>query len=161
MQGKKAISNIEKSPLYQSQVQAGEEALLQNASATGGLRGGNVQRALGEFRPQLLNQLIQQRYQNYGGLAGQGLNTAGRLLETGQQATTNIAQFGQAAAAGQAAGSLSTGSNLSNIVERQGQAAAGAEIAKGQAQADGIGGIAGAFGGIVGGSGGGALGGLL
>ena len=55
-----AITAIEQSPLFQAQVRQGEEALLQQASATGGLRGGNIQGALAQFRPQMLQQQIEQ-----------------------------------------------------------------------------------------------------
>ena len=49
-----------------------ENALLQNASATGGLRGGNTQSALSELRPALLTSLIEQSYSRAGDLAGYG-----------------------------------------------------------------------------------------
>ncbi len=67
-----AIDELEQSPLFQSLAQQGETAMLQQASATGGLRGGNIQGALAEYRPQLLNQQIQQQMANLGGLASLG-----------------------------------------------------------------------------------------
>ena len=73
-----AISQIEQSPEFAEQVRQGEEAILANAAATGGLRGGNTQRALAQFRPALLSQLINQRYEQLGGLSGQGLQAAGQ-----------------------------------------------------------------------------------
>ena len=73
-----AISQIEQSPEFTEQVRQGEEAILANAAATGGLRGGNTQRALAQFRPALLSQLINQRYEQLGGLSGQGLQAAGQ-----------------------------------------------------------------------------------
>jgi hypothetical protein len=54
-----AYSGIELSPIFQSMVQQGEAGILANASATGGLRGGNIQAALGQFRPQMLQSMIQ------------------------------------------------------------------------------------------------------
>ncbi len=63
-----AIDAINNSQAMQTYMQQGENAILQNASATGGLRGGNTQAALSQFRPQLLNQLINQQYSNLGGL---------------------------------------------------------------------------------------------
>ena len=57
-----AISQIENDPAFQAQVRQGENAILQNASATGGLRGGNVQRALSQYRPQVLNNFINNQY---------------------------------------------------------------------------------------------------
>lgn len=115
-QQKAAINAIENSPYFQSVAQQGENAILQNSAATGGLRGGNTQAALGQFRPQLLNQLVQQQYANLGGLS----------------------QMGQASAAGVGAGALQTGSNISNLYSQLGSGQAAAYNAAGQAQAGGI-----------------------
>ena len=52
---KAAIAQLEQSPQFQAMVQQGETGILQNASATGGLRGGNTQAALAQFRPQMLD----------------------------------------------------------------------------------------------------------
>jgi len=99
-----AISGIEKSPYFQSVAKQGESAILQNASATGGLRGGNTQGALAQFRPALLNQLVQQQYQNLGGITALGQNSAAQTGNAGMQSATNIAgllgQQGQAQAGG-------------------------------------------------------------
>ena len=54
-----AIAQLQASPQFQALTQTGEEAMLQNAAATGGLRGGNIQGALAQFRPQMLSQLIE------------------------------------------------------------------------------------------------------
>ena len=107
-----AISGFEQSPLFQSMQQQGENAILQNASATGGLRGGNVQAALGQFRPQLLNQLIEQQYGRLGGLAA----------------------MGQASAAGQAGAGMQSAGNVGNLLANQAQATAGGQIARGGMQ---------------------------
>src|ERR1041385_3752111 len=47
---RQAMAGIESSPQFASLSQQGENAILANASATGGLRGGNVQGALAQFR---------------------------------------------------------------------------------------------------------------
>ena len=107
-----AVSGFEQSPLFQSMQQQGENAILQNASATGGLRGGNVQAALSQFRPQLLNQLIEQQYGRLGGLA----------------------TMGQASAAGQASGGMQSASNVGNLLANQAQATAGGQLARGGTQ---------------------------
>lgn len=109
-----AISGIDESPLFQALAGQGEEALLQRASATGGLRGGNIQGALAQFRPQLLSQQIQQQFQNLSGI-------------------TNV---GQASAVGQAAAGQQTGVNISNLLGQQGAAQAGASLAQGKAKAE-------------------------
>lgn len=107
-----AIAGFEQSPYFQSVAQQGENAILQNASATGGLRGGNVQGALAQFRPQLLDQLIQRQYANLGGLT----------------------QIGQASAANQASAGINTGANVANLLGQQGAAIAGGQLAKAGAQ---------------------------
>ena len=62
-----AIAQLEQSPQFQAMLQQGESAILQNASATGGLRGGDTQAALAQFRPAMLSQLIQQQMAQLGG----------------------------------------------------------------------------------------------
>lgn len=105
-----AIRNIEMSPQFTSMVAQGENALLQNASATGGLRGGNTQAALAQFRPNLLSGLIQQQYQNLGGITTTGANAAAGVGSAGMQ----------------------TGANVANLLQQQGAATAGGQLAAGQ-----------------------------
>ena len=123
-----AINNINNSSEMQTYLQQGENAILQNASATGGLRGGNTQAALAQFRPQLLNQLINQRYQNYAGLTS----------------------LGQNAAAGTGNAGMQTASNISNLYQQTGAAQAGAALAQGQANANMWNGVTGAIGQVAG-----------
>ena len=82
-----AVAELQNSPMFQNLVQQGEQGILQNASATGGLRGGNTQGLLAQFAPQMLNQQIQQRFQNLGGIANRGLaasqQTAGLATSSG------------------------------------------------------------------------------
>ena len=108
-----AIQGIEQSPQFTSLMQQGENAMLQNASATGGLRGGNVQGALAQFRPQLLNHLIEQQYSRLGGLTS----------------------LGQQSAAGVGTAGMQTGTNIANLLGQQGQAQAGGILGQGRAQA--------------------------
>lgn len=79
-----SIDALKASPLYQSLFHNGQEAVLANASATGGLRGGNVQHSLANFGTDTLAQVIQQHLQNLGGLSSQGLAAAGTQGELGQ-----------------------------------------------------------------------------
>lgn len=95
-----AIAQIEASPQFQAMVQQGESAILQNASATGGLRGGNTQAALAQFRPAMLSQLIQQQMAGLGGMAGMGAQSALGAAGYGQQGAQNV--MGQLGAIGQA-----------------------------------------------------------
>lgn len=121
-----AIDALAASPAFESMVTQGEEAILQNAAATGGLRGGNTQGALAQFRPQVLSQLIDQQYGRLSGLTG----------------------IGQASATGQAAAAQNLGSNVGNILMNQGNTAANAALARGNANANMWGNIGGTIGGI-------------
>lgn len=87
-----AIGNIENSPFFKSQYQQAENALLQNASATGGLRGGNTQEALADNRSNLLFGNVQQQLQNLSGVASNGQSAAAGLGGQGLQFGNNIAQ---------------------------------------------------------------------
>lgn len=119
-----AYTALEKSPAFTSLAKTGENAILQNASATGGLRGGNTQGALAQFRPQLLAQLIESQFAKLGGLTS----------------------IGQNAAAGTGNAGIVTGSNVSNALQQQGAAQAGAALATGRAQSN----LAGSLGGGLG-----------
>ncbi len=131
-----AITALEQGPQFEALVGQGEEAILQQAAATGGLRGGNVQGALAQFRPQILSSLIEQQYGRLGGLTATG----------------------QASAAGQATAAQAMGSNITNLLQQQGAAAAGSALARGQATANMWGDITGTIGQIAGMSTGGGFG---
>lgn len=119
-----AIQRLQAGETFKALTQQGENAMLQRASATGGLRGGNIQAALAQFRPQLLAGLIEQQYGRLGGLATAGQN----------------------AAAGMGTGALNTGTNIANLLGQQGRAQAGGIM--GQSQA--FGSVPGVFGSILG-----------
>lgn len=131
------VRQIEFDPLYQAQVRQGEEAILQQASATGGLRGGNIQGALAQFRPQMLSQAIEQQYGRLGGLTALGSGTL-----------TDIARLGQASAAGQAQIGQTASANIQQALANQGAARAGYQMARGQAQGELIGSLFGTAGGL-------------
>jgi hypothetical protein len=95
-----AIDALKASPGFTSLYNTGQDTILQNAAATGGLRGGNTQSSLAQFGSGLLGQVIQQQLSNYGG-----------LISTGAGATNNLANFGQ-----------QTANNVSNSLGQQGQA---------------------------------------
>jgi hypothetical protein len=101
---KNAYAAIENSAGFQAQVQQGENAMLQNASATGGLRGGNIQGALAQYRPAMLTNAINQQYANLGGLTQMGQNSAAGVGSSGMTSANNVAsllaQQGAASAGG-------------------------------------------------------------
>ena len=107
-----AIDGIEQSPQMQALLTRGENSILQNASATGGLRGGNTQAALAQFSPSLLAQLIEQQYGRLGGLSSMGQSSAAMTGNAGIQ----------------------TGSAISNLLQQQGAAQAGGVLAQGGLQ---------------------------
>jgi hypothetical protein len=87
-----AIAAIEGGQEFETLTRSGEEAILQQASATGGLRGGNVQSSLAQFRPQVLSSLINQQYGRLGGLTTLGQNAAVGTGNAGMQTGANIAE---------------------------------------------------------------------
>jgi len=116
-----AIDALAANPEFQALSRQGEEALLQRASATGGLRGGNIQGALAQYRPAMLQDYINQQYGRLGGLTA-----------LGQQSSTNVAQLGQASAAGTATAGLRTAENIAGLYGDIGASRAGNALAQGQ-----------------------------
>ena len=107
------VAEQEQSPIFQALARQQEEAILQNASATGGLRGGNVQGALAQFRPALLNQFLEQQYGKLGGMTALGQQSAAGVGTSGMQSANAISNlFGQAGAA-RAGAALGVGQALS------------------------------------------------
>lgn len=126
-----AVGALQGSPTFQALRQQGEDSILANASATGGLRGGNVQGALGQFTPALLASLIQDQYANLGGLTS----------------------IGQNAAAGVGNAGMNTGAGIADLLQQRGAAMAGGALAGGQASAQTASALANAVG-LFGGAGG-------
>lgn len=110
----KEIEAAQASPEYKALTQSGEAGILSNASATGGLRGGNVQGALAQFRPEILSKLLNERYARLGGLT----------------------QIGQASAVEQASAGMQTGANVANLFGEIGSANAGRALGQGKALTD-------------------------
>ena len=107
------VRQQEQSPLFQALAQQGEEAMLQQASATGGLRGGNIQGALAQFRPALLNQFLEQQYSRLGGLTTLGQQSAAGVGSAGMQSAGSIADLLAQAGAARAGTALAQGKAFS------------------------------------------------
>ncbi|WP_131669255.1 hypothetical protein [Psychrobacter pygoscelis] len=106
-----AIASIENSPFFKSQYQQAEDAIRQNAAATGGLRGGNIQEALADNRSNMLYANVMNQNQNLAALTGMGANAAAGVGNAGLQTAAAV------------------GNQLNGI----GQAQAGYQLARGQA----------------------------
>lgn len=85
-----AIDALKASPGFTSLYDTGQDTILQNAAATGGLRGGNTQNSLAQFGSGLLATVIQNQLQNLGGLSGIGAGAAGQLGSLGQNNANSI-----------------------------------------------------------------------
>lgn len=125
-----AITALEGTPQFGSLVRQGEEAILQNASATGGLRGGNTQGALANYRTDVLSGLINQQLGRYGSLV----------------------QVGQNSAAGTGSAAMTSGQQVANLLQQQGAAEAGGIVASTNAITNAVGGMGGFLAGRYGGA---------
>lgn len=142
-----AIAGIEGSPIFQALARQGEDAILANASATGGLRGGNTQAALAQYQPALLNSLIQQQFTNLGTLSSLGAGALGNVAGLGGQLAGTQAQVGssilgnQLGLGGQIAGNVASlmGTNAArgaDLIGQRGSIQAGNFLAQGGADAN-------------------------
>lgn len=101
-----ALAKITGSEMYKQVLAsrgAGEEAILRNAGATGGLRSGNVQDALARYNAELQQEAFSQGLQGLQGLAGLPSNAnqiAAQTAGIGQTLGQGQVAAGQAVAAG-------------------------------------------------------------
>jgi hypothetical protein len=119
-----SIDALKNSPMFTSMLQQGENSILQNASATGGLRGGNTQAALAQFSPALLAATINDQYSKLGGLTALGQNAAAGVGNAGMQ----------------------TGGSIAALLGQMGSAQAGGALGQGAASSQLAGGLSGALG---------------
>jgi hypothetical protein len=103
---KQAFSRFNDSPGQAFLRERGERALLQNASAIGGLGGGNVRSALQEQGIGFAQQQYNQQMAQLAGLSGTGNNTANQLGVIGANTANAIGQNLQAGGAARASGIL-------------------------------------------------------
>jgi hypothetical protein len=127
-----AMARISQSPEFMEQMRQSENAMLQNASATGGLRGGNTQAALAQLRPAMFNQAVDKQYGRYSDMTGMGGDISQFLASSGQNIGTNIFQAGQASAAGTGAAAMQGAGAVTNLFGNIGNARASANLMEGQ-----------------------------
>lgn len=101
--GQSIIERAEASPFYTTAVRRGEEAVLRNASATGGLRSGNTNEALAEVNTNALLNAYNTQLAGLNGLASlpsnansiaAGISGIGNTLAQGQIAAANAKSAG-------------------------------------------------------------------
>lgn len=100
---------VQASPALASQIRNGEEAILANASATGGLRGGNIQRGLADFRSDTFASELEAQLARLAGAAG-----------LGSGATDAVSAFG-----------ANKANAVANLYGQQGQVRAGGILTRG------------------------------
>ena len=110
-----AVKALQGSPQFTSMLQQGENSILQNAAATGGLRGGNTQGALAQFSPQLLAQTINDQYGKLGSISQMGLGAATQTGVFGANASNNVSNLMQQQGAARAGMFLNQGKQTANM----------------------------------------------
>lgn len=118
-----AIAGLKDSPQYSALFGNGENTVLANASATGGLRGGNTQHSLADFGRDTLATVIESQLGRLGGAAS-----------LGQDAVARSGTFGAHSA-----------DAISQLLQDQGSAKSGAALAGGAASVGAIKDITGAL----------------
>ena len=103
------INLLRETPLYQSLFNNGRDAILANASATGGLRGGNVQDGLARFSADTLSSVIQNQLAAYSGGIGVGIGSDQAIGAFGANAVANQSDLRNQGAGARAQGALVRG----------------------------------------------------
>lgn len=111
-----AIDQIKQGPAYASAMESGSNLITQNAAATGGLRGGNTQDALGRYGGDLLTNLVQNQFTNLGGLTSLGQNSAAQTGNAGMQSANSISNALTQGGAAQAGGYIAQGNAQAGMV---------------------------------------------
>ena len=111
---RQAIGALEGGSQFGALVKQGEYGMLANASATGGLRGGDTQAAMAQFRPQMLQALIDKQMSNLGGIAANGQTAAAMTGTAAQNAGAQVNQSLGDRGAAIAGNALAQGQAFSN-----------------------------------------------
>jgi len=128
-----AFAQFQESPGQAFLRQQGEQAVLRNASAIGGLGSGNVRLELQRRGIGQAAQNFQQQFQNLGAVTGTGLQAAGQVGQLRGQQAGLTSGLGQAGAGVQA----QAGANLANIAQQAGGSVANLIAGTGQQLATG------------------------
>jgi hypothetical protein len=104
-----AIDRLRQSPLYQSLFNNGRDTILANASATGGMRGGNTQDGLARFGADTLSDVIRQQIGDYASTIGIGMGSDQAIGNFGAFATESMNRSRNMGAGARAQGALVRG----------------------------------------------------
>lgn len=110
-----ALQGYYAGPEFQQLQAQAEEQQLRNAAATGGLRGGANQAALGTIAPQLGQQYLNSQYNQLTGLANMGMGAASQGAQGAMGLGQGISALQQQAGQAQAANSLAQGNIWGNM----------------------------------------------
>lgn len=86
------VDNAQRSPYYRGLVDEGEQSVARHASATGGIRGGNIQESLASVNQNALNTVVNQNLQGLQGISDYGLNTQNQYIGGKGGNVSNIGQ---------------------------------------------------------------------
>jgi hypothetical protein len=106
------MQSYQQSPMFQQMMDQGSENILKQASATGGLRTGQSNVAMGSLAPQLMMNALSNQFGQYQSLAQPGAQMASQTAGLAPQVGQSIGGYqaagtsGMANIAGQAVGEL-------------------------------------------------------
>lgn len=124
-QQKLAIQRLQASPLYQSLFTNGQNTLLANASATGGLRTGNTNDALAQFGRDTLAQVIENQLSNLGGVSSLGENAGALVGNAGSNSANSISSLLNNTGAAQGNAAYTSAGSMAGAVNSLSQIASG------------------------------------
>jgi hypothetical protein len=113
--------NANLAPNYAFQLGQGQRANMMASNATGGMVGGNAQKALQDYTQDYAGNAYQRAFENFN---QQRQNVYGNL--------NTIAGYGMTGTEGQANAMLGTGTNIANVGIGASNAVAGSQVAQGQ-----------------------------
>ena len=121
----RAFQQFQESPGQAFLRERGEQSLLRNASAIGGLGGGRVRSELQQQGIGFAQQDLQNQLARLGTIAGQGQAITGNIAQLGAGTSANIGNLLQSQGQAQAGGILGAGAAQSRFAQQAGGAIAG------------------------------------
>ena len=129
-----SLASLEATPGYQFQLGQGEKAITSQATATGGVGGGNTLKALMDYGQGLAGTTYQNAFSNWATQAGLSQNQQNQSYNQ----LYNLLNLGESAAAGTGAQAISTGNSLASNAIGAGNAQAAGVIGASNASSSGI-----------------------